>query len=146
MLQIPVLAERREDIPLLAAHLLNKLQAGGDVRVRAFSPEAMVLLIEAPWSGNGRQLQNVVEETLALATTRIIPATLVQSALRAKPTETLSLTQAREHFEREYLVKLLKATQGNVSHAARFARRTRTKSYPLLRRYQLDPESFRAPE
>ncbi len=146
MLQIPVLSERREDIPLLATHWLNKLQAGGDVRIRGFSPEAMVLLIEAPWPGNVRQLQNVVEQTLALATTPIIPATLVQSALRAKPTETLSLTEAREHFEREYLVKLLKATQGNVSHAARLARRTRAKFYPLLRRYQLDPESFRAPE
>ncbi len=145
VLQMPWLSERREDIPLLASHFLNKLQAGGRMRVRGFSPDAMVLLIEAPWPGNVRQLQNVVEHTLALATTPIIPATLVQAALRAEPTETLSLTQARERFERDYLVKLLTATEGNVSHAARLARRTRTKLYPLLRRYRLDPESFRAP-
>ena len=62
-----------------------------------------------------------------------MPSHFVPSALRPGPSPVGSP------------VKLLKATQGNVSHA-RCARRTRTKVYPLLRRYQLDPESFRAPE
>lgn len=146
MLRIPPLSERREDIPLLATYFLNRLQRGRAERVRGFSPEAMVLLIEAPWPGNVRQLQNVVEQTLALATTPIIPATLVQSSLREQPTDTLSLTHARERFEREYLVQLLQTTQGNVSHAARLARRERSKFYQLLRRYHLEPERFRAPD
>ncbi|MGH8473790.1 MAG: sigma 54-interacting transcriptional regulator, partial [Gammaproteobacteria bacterium] len=111
---IPLLSERREDIPLLAAHFRNKLQGDADEPVRGFAPEAMDLLIEAPWPGNVRQLQNIVEQTLALATTPIIPATLVQSALREQPTEILSLAQARERFERDYLVQLLQTTQGNV--------------------------------
>lgn len=143
-LTIPLLSERREDIPLLVAHFRNKLQGDAEQRVRGFAPEAMELLIEAPWPGNVRQLQNIVEQTLALATTPIIPASLVQSALREKPAETLSLTHARERFEREYLVQLLQTTQGNVSHAARLARRERSKFYQLLRRYDLDPDRFRA--
>ncbi|MDQ3565379.1 MAG: sigma 54-interacting transcriptional regulator [Pseudomonadota bacterium] len=143
-LTIPLLSERREDIPLLVAHFRNKLQGDAEQRVRGFAPEAMELLIEAPWPGNVRQLQNIVEQTLALATTPIIPASLVQSALREKPAETLSLTHARERFEREYLVRLLQTTQGNVSHAARLARRERSKFYQLLRRYDLDPDRFRA--
>lgn len=143
-LTIPLLSERREDIPLLVAHFRNKLQGDAEQRVRGFAPEAMELLIEAPWPGNVRQLQNIVEQTLALATTPIIPASLVQSALREKPAETLSLTHARERFEREYLMQLLQITQGNVSHAARLARRERSKFYQLLRRYDLDPDRFRA--
>lgn len=143
-LTIPLLSERRADIPLLVAHFRNKLQGDVDQRVRGFAPEAMELLIEAPWPGNVRQLQNIVEQTLALATTPIIPASLVQSALREKPGETLSLTNARERFEREYLAQLLQTTQGNVSHAARLARRERSKFYQLLRRYHLDPDRFRA--
>jgi len=143
-LTIPLLSERREDIPLLVAHFRNKLQGDVDQRVRGFAPEAMELLIEAPWPGNVRQLQNIVEQTLALATTPIIPASLVQLALREKPGETLSLTNARERFEREYLAQLLQTTQGNVSHAARLARRERSKFYQLLRRYHLDPDRFRA--
>ncbi|MGH8469983.1 MAG: sigma 54-interacting transcriptional regulator [Gammaproteobacteria bacterium] len=143
-LTIPLLSERREDIPLLAAHFRNKLQGDTDEPVRGFAPEAMDLLIEAPWPGNVRQLQNIVEQTLALATTPIIPASLVQSALREKSADMLSLTHARERFEREYLVQLLQTTQGNVSHAARLARRERSKFYQLLRRYHLDPDRFRA--
>jgi len=117
-----------------------------DHKVRGFSPEALELLVEAPWPGNVRQLQNVVEQTVALATAPIIPVTLVRSALRDKPAEALSFADSKERFERDYLVQLLQITHGNVSRAARLARRERTKFYKLLRRHQLDPQLFRSTE
>ncbi|MGH8378090.1 MAG: two-component system response regulator GlrR, partial [Gammaproteobacteria bacterium] len=101
------------------------------------------LLLSAPWPGNIRQLQNVVEQTVALATTPLIPEALVQNALRDKTGQVASFSEARERFEREYLVQLLQITAGNVSQAAHLARRNRTEFYKLLHRYELDPVAFR---
>lgn len=141
-LRIPPLSERREDIPLLAAYFLRTLQPSRAVKIRSFSPEALDLLVAAPWPGNVRQLRNVVEQALALATSSVISVTLVQSALRNKSAEVLSFVEAKERFEHDYLVQLLQITQGNVSRAARLARRERTKAYKLLHRHQLDPRPF----
>ncbi len=142
-LDIPPLSQRREDIPLLATHFLTKLQQSSQ-RVVGFAPEAMDLLMQAPWPGNVRQLQNVVEQTIALSTTPIIPPQLVESALQQPSESALSYAAAKEQFEREYLVRLLQTTGGNVSHAARLAQRERSKFYQLLRRHNLDPGLFRA--
>jgi two-component system response regulator GlrR len=144
MLEIPPLAQRREDIPLLANHFLALSRRRHNSEVNGFSPESMELLVGAPWPGNVRQLLNVVEQLSVLSTTPIVPASLVQRALRDKPTEILSLGEARERFEREYLVQILRITEGNVSQAARLAQRNRTEFYKLLKRHQLDPELFRA--
>jgi Response regulator containing CheY-like receiver, AAA-type ATPase, and DNA-binding domains len=141
-LQIPPLCRRREDIPLLVAHFLTKVQKDGEEKVKGFSPEAMDLLVEAPWPGNVRQLQNVVEQLVVLAITPIIPASLVHSTLRDKFPKSLSYSEARKRFERDYLLQLLQTTSGNVSRAARLARCDRSKFYKMLRRHQLDPEFF----
>jgi two-component system response regulator GlrR len=146
MLEMPPLRERREDIPLLAAHFLAKVRERSHKHVKGFSPEAMEILVSAPWPGNARQLLNVVEQTVVLSTTPIIPGNLVQKALRDKPGELLSLAEARDRFERDYLVRLLQITEGNVTQAARLAQRNRTEFYKLLRRQHLDPELFRASE
>lgn len=142
-LEIPSLAQRREDIPLLTSHFLNKLSATGPRKVEGFSPEAMELLISASWPGNVRQLLNVVEQTVALSTTPIISTILVQKALRAEPGEILSFVDARTSFERDYLVQLLQIAQGNVTQAARLAKRNRTEFYKLLRRHHLEPGLFK---
>ncbi|MGH8508663.1 MAG: sigma 54-interacting transcriptional regulator [Gammaproteobacteria bacterium] len=145
-LEIPSLAERREDIPLLASHFLSRLAKEAGKAISRFAPEAMEHLVQAPWPGNVRQLQNVVEYTVAIATTPIIPATLVQKALRDPPAGLLSFGEARSQFEHDYLIRLLRTTGGNVSQAARFAQRGRTEFYKLLRRHELDPTLFRRPE
>jgi two-component system response regulator GlrR len=105
----------------------------------------MELLVGAPWPGNVRQLQNAIEQAFALSTAAVIPADLVQKALKSQPAPSLSLAEKREQFERDYLAQLLRTTLGNVSHAARLARRNRTEFYKLLRRHGLKPEEFRNP-
>lgn len=143
-LHIPPLSQRRGDIPLLISHMLEELRGDGPHRVTGVSPEAMELLIQAPWPGNVRQLRNVVEQMVALATGPIVSAGLARSALQETSSEVLSLNDARERFERDYLVRLLQITGGNVSHAARLAQRERSKFYQLLRRHHLDPGLFRS--
>ena len=146
MLELPPLSDRREDIPLLANHFLVSLRERGYKNVKRFSPEAMELLVGAPWPGNVRQLLNVVEQSVVLSTTPIIPASLVQRALRGKTGEIIPLAEAQGRFERDYLIRVLQITQGNVSQAARLARRNRTEFYKLLHRHHLEPVLFRKRE
>jgi two-component system response regulator GlrR len=145
-LQLPNLAAHREDIPLLATHFLERCAANSQKHVTGFAPEALEVLIQAPWPGNVRHLLNVVEQAVILSTTPIIPASLVQQALSNTPGTLPPLDDAKHHFEQEYLVRLLKITHGNVSQAARLAGRNRTEFYRLLERHHLDPVQFRAAE
>jgi two-component system, NtrC family, response regulator GlrR len=142
-LYIPTLAERREDIPLLANHFLERLAERYRRNRLAFSPEAMQLLVSAPWPGNVRQLLNVIEQAVALASTEVIPESLVRQALDAGDTALTPLDEARKAFERDYLVRILKITGGNVTKAARLAGRNRTEFYRLLERHSLEPGMFK---
>jgi len=91
-----------------------------------------------------RQLFNVVEQVCALSTTPLVPLTLVQRALRSPSVEVLPLAEARQRFERDYLVGLLKLTDGNVADAARLADRNRTEFYRLMQKHELTPGHFKA--
>jgi two-component system response regulator GlrR len=142
-LYIPTLAERREDIPLLANEFLTRLGTRYRRGRLAFSPEAMQLLVSAPWPGNVRQLLNVIEQAVALAATEVIPESLVRQALDAGDTMLTPLDEARRAFERDYLVRILKITGGNVTKAARLAGRNRTEFYRLLERHSLEPGMFK---
>jgi len=143
-LKLPALAERREDIPLLATHFLRRLAERYKKPVPTLAPDAMALLIAAPWPGNVRQLLNLLEQALALTTTSVIPATLVQGALREDAGMLAPFEEARKQFERDYLVRLLKITGGNVTQAATLAKRNRTEFYKLLQRHRLEPGTFKS--
>jgi two-component system response regulator GlrR len=141
---LPSLGERREDIPLLAGHFLAALAKKYGKAITRIAPDALQLLVGANWPGNVRQLYNVVERSVALCNSSLIPASLVQQAIQHQQSEFASFEQARKQFEREYLVRLLKITGGNVSQAAKLAQRNRTEFYKLLQRHALDPASFKA--
>ncbi|MDP3701552.1 MAG: sigma 54-interacting transcriptional regulator, partial [Hylemonella sp.] len=143
-LTLPTLAERREDIPLLANHFLAKLAAKYGKRSSGFAPEALKALTMSAWPGNVRQLYNVVEQVCALSTTPLVSLALVQRALRTPSVEVLSFADAKQRFEREYLVGLLKMTDGNVADAARLAQRNRTEFYRLLQKHALTPGLFKS--
>jgi two-component system response regulator GlrR len=143
-LTLPTLGDRREDIPLLANHFLHRLAAKYGRRLSGFAPEALRALIAAPWPGNVRQLYNVVEQVCALATTPLVPLALVQRALRTPSIPVLTYADAKQRFERDYLVGLLKLTDGNVADAARLADRNRTEFYRLLQKHELTPGHFQS--
>ncbi|MBK7743280.1 MAG: sigma 54-interacting transcriptional regulator [Betaproteobacteria bacterium] len=142
-LKLPSLAERREDIPLLATHFLRKLAERYKRPVSSLAPDAMAQLVAAPWPGNVRQLLNLLEQAVALVPTTMIPASLVQNTLREDASALVPFEEARKQFERDYLVRLLKITGGNVSQAAVMAKRNRTEFYKLLQRHHLEPSMFK---
>jgi two-component system response regulator GlrR len=103
----------------------------------------MDAMLSASWPGNIRQLYNVVEQSVALSTTSLIPASLVQRALRSEPGEIPAFAEARNQFEREYLTQLLQITHGNVTRASQIAKRNRTEFYKLLSKHHLEPSQFK---
>ena len=143
-LTLPRLDERREDIPLLAAHFAGLLAVKYGKPINGFAPDALEALATASWPGNVRQLFNVVEQSCALTSTPLIPAALVQRALRVPAMDALTYADSKQRFERNYLVQLLKLTDGNVADAARIAERNRTEFYRLLQKHDLTPAMFRS--
>lgn len=141
-IEMPSLARRREDIPLLIAHFLAQIATESGHR-RIYAPEALELLATAEWPGNIRQLQNVVKQTASVAQTPIMPIEIVEQALGGAPGRLPSFDEARDEFTRSYLSQILQVTGGNVSQAARLAKRNRTDFYKLLGRHQLIPEDFK---
>ncbi|QOR40746.1 two-component system response regulator GlrR [Billgrantia diversa] len=142
-LKLPALKDRAEDVPLLARHLVAQAAERHKPFVKGFSPEALNLLATSAWPGNVRQLVNVVEQCVALTRSPMIPEALVAQALAAEDCALPTFNDARAGFERSYLVKVLKITEGNVTQAARIAGRNRTDFYKLLSRHELEPSTFK---
>lgn len=136
-LQLPSLQERPEDIPLLARHILQLSADRHGVKVTRFSDDALQLLTTAKWPGNVRQLVNVVEQCVALTHSPVIGSPLVEQALSQNSSYWPTLTEARDQFERQYLIRVLKMTEGNVTRAAELAGRNRTDFYKLLKKHDL---------
>jgi two-component system response regulator GlrR len=141
-IEVPPLGRRREDIPLLVSHFLQQAtQKGGFAKI--YSPRAVELLMTADWPGNVRQLFDLVRQNVALSQGEIMSEEFVQQALGSDSTGITSYAAARDEFSRDYLVKNLQSTAGNISKSARLAKRNRTDFYKLLSRYRILAEDFK---
>jgi two-component system, NtrC family, response regulator GlrR len=144
---LPPLRERPEDIPLLAHHFLQKFSQDMGKEFQGFTPDALQRLMLYDWPGNVRELANVVERAVVLSTQGTISSELLllgnreSQSLRYEP---LKLREAREQFEKAYLVQVLTTVKGNVSRAAELAGKDRAEFYKLLRKYALDPGAFKS--
>ncbi|MCH9693228.1 MAG: sigma 54-interacting transcriptional regulator [Gammaproteobacteria bacterium] len=142
-IKLPTLDERREDIPLLVAHFLQQIALESDQERKVYAPEAVEMLVTAEWPGNIRQLYNIVRQNVALSRSPVISGELVQQSLGEHAGKLASFTDARDEFTRNYLSQILQITTGNVSQAARLAKRNRTDFYKLLARHELNPDAFK---
>ncbi|RLA33813.1 MAG: two-component system response regulator GlrR [Gammaproteobacteria bacterium] len=140
---LPILDDRREDIPLLVSHFLQEIAKEAEQERKVYAPEAVELLVTAEWPGNIRQLYNVVRQNVALSRSPVISGELVQTSLGEHDGNLASFSDARDEFTRNYLSQILQITTGNVSQAARLAKRNRTDFYKLLARHDLNPDSFK---
>lgn len=142
-LDIPNLAERQDDIPVLADHFLNAFFKTNHQDKKKFSPDAMKYLTSMPWPGNVRQLINVVDLCATLSKTKNIPLSLVKKAVHDDPVHMQTLKEAKQAFEKGYLLSVLRITHGHVANAAKIAGRNRTEFYKLLNQYDIEPARFR---
>jgi two-component system response regulator GlrR len=142
-LELPPLAARREDIPLLTAHFLAAAAERGRKKIAGVAPAAVALLLTAPWPGNVRQLRQVIEKCVALCAGSTLPLALVERALAPPGDDFAALDEARREFDCEFLTRLLRITDGNVVQAAKLAKRNRGDFDSLLVRYALNPAAFK---
>ena len=131
---MPLLENRREDVPLLAAHFAARYAAERRVPTPEISPEAIAALQAYDWPGNVRQLRNVIERTIILAPgdrigridTDMLPPEVLSGQAQIVPGNAARsimgtpLREARESFEREYLRVQIRRFSGNISRTATF--------------------------
>ncbi|MFY9943615.1 MAG: sigma-54 dependent transcriptional regulator [Desulfobacterales bacterium] len=142
-IKLPPLTDRKEDIPLLARHFLARFAQKMGKKLQGFTPEAMQKLLSHGWPGNIRELENTIECAVAMGSGEMItPDMLLQTRDMENPGLT-PLKEAKDTFERDYLIQLIEITRGNISQAAKLAGKYRADFYTLLKKHQLDPTNFR---
>ena len=144
-LQVPALRERRDDIPLLAHHFLEKYAARNRKSAKGFSPLAMDMLIKHDWPGNVRELENIVERAVILmtgehVTEKQLPANIAGADTGAGRSVFTGLSLAEgsrslEEIEKEVILATLEATEGNKSETARRLGITRKTLHNKLKSY-----------
>jgi two-component system, NtrC family, response regulator GlrR len=143
VIQLPPLRERKGDIPVLSHYFLDKLSKDMNKKITGFSPAAMQKLMLHSWPGNVRELQNSIESAVTMANEDIISDDLILPALNTEVNNLKPLKDAKENFERNYLLQLIEHTEGNMAQAARLAGKYRADLYELLKKYGLKPSEFR---
>ncbi len=145
-LHVPALRERREDIPALIDHFLQRFAAEAGRRPKTVDAQALERLVAYAWPGNVRELRNLSERLMIMAPGDVVTEADLPPRVRGTdatvPVESdyASLKEARETFERLYIERRLGAAGGNVSQTARDLGIDRRHLYRKLRAYGIDPE------
>ena len=141
-IEVPPLAARTDDILPLASHFLALAAAEMGVEAVGFTAEARAALVAEPWPGNARELAERIGQALRLAGSGAISA---EALLIAAPPEQIpSFKEAKRAFERRYVIGLLRRCDGNISRAARLAKKDRKDFYDVMRRNGINPSDFRS--
>jgi len=155
---LPPLRERKEDIPPLVEQFFKRFCQQMKKDVRGVTPKAMQKLMLHDWPGNVRELENTIEYAMAMTQKDVIDEDLIlQTKLTSQEPRTISLQEtsaisqedfkplreARDAFERNYLIHLLERSEGNVSQASKLAGKYRADFYDLLKKHGLKVEDFK---
>jgi len=137
---VPPLRERKEDIPLLARYFLKEFAAAYGKRSREMTDDAIQTLIRYSWPGNVRELRNVIERIVIMNPTttkferkHLPPLVYRDGSRRAAGTEFSTLHQARDAYERDYILKKLDESHGNVSRTAEMLGLERSHLYRKMK-------------
>jgi two-component system, NtrC family, response regulator GlrR len=146
-LALPPLRERREDIPPLARHFLTKYSAEFNKEVADFSREAIRSLISYEWPGNVRELEHVVVRAVVLSTQALIRGADIALPPHASAELQESFRGAKNkiiaEFEKSYIEKALLMSHGNISKAARAAKKSRRAFWELIRKHRIDVNNLK---
>jgi two-component system response regulator GlrR len=141
---LPPLRERKEDIPLLAEHFLKRFSQQMKKEVKGVTPAAMQKLMLYDWPGNVRELENTIEYAVAMTQQDFINEELIlQPKGVSSPGPLKSLKEARDDYEKNYLIHLLEICGGNISKAAKLAGKYRADLYDLLKKHNLNIADFK---
>jgi two-component system, NtrC family, response regulator GlrR len=145
---IAPLRDRKEDIPLLAWHFVERFAKLYSKNIRCIKPEAMMYLIYYSWPGNIRELENMLQESAILCSNDAIELDNLNFTKHNDINNNLSSFQnskklVNEEFEKVYLNTLLKIYNGNVKKASAFAKKDRSELYRLIKKHKIEPNIYR---
>jgi len=147
-LKLPALRERRDDIPLLAHHFLNKYAIEFNKQLSGFSPDAIQKLILYEWPGNVRELEHVIMRAVVLCTKPIICASsiAIPGAEPLPPPESFQEAKNRlvEQFEKTYIKGLLLSNHCNISKSAKAAQKNRRAFWELIRKHHISVQTLKS--
>jgi DNA-binding NtrC family response regulator len=146
-LVLPPLRERREDIPLLLQHFLEKYAREFSREVPKITPEILQTLMLYDWPGNVRELEHIIERAIILSENGVISSAEINlldgGGTRTQETFQQAKANIIKQFERTYIQRLLQANQGNITRAAQAARKNRRAFWQLIRKHQIDVQRFK---
>ena len=146
-IHLPPLRERKDDIPILADYFVKKAAENYKRPVNGFAPEAMQLMLANQWKGNVREFQNVIERAVVVCDAQVVhahhlPPTL-QTAEATGTSQTSTLRDSMESFEKDALLDSLKSARGNRAKAARLLGTTERIFNYRVRKYGIDWRRFK---
>jgi two-component system response regulator GlrR len=159
---LPPLRERKDDIVPLLEHFLKKYSQHMKKEVKGLTPDALRKLMMHDWPGNVRELENTIEYAVAMTQSDTVTEDYILQGKSVTPERPPSpaqetgeersggglrpLKDARDAFERDYLIQVLSMTEGNVSQAAKLAGKYRADFYDLLKKHDLNAHEFKKPK
>lgn len=141
---LPPLRQRKDDIPLLATYFITEFCKALKKDPLGFSPAALQRMLLYDWPGNIRELRNKIEHAAIVANKNNIEPEDIFPERNTTTNVFHSYKDAKERFEREYIENLLKANNGNVTNASKMASRYRADIYKLIKKYNINPEEYKA--
>ena len=147
-IQVPSLRDRTEDILPIAGEILAEIrseiedQTKRPCPVRGFAAGALERLVNHPWPGNERELREQIRSAVGVAKGADIQSEDLMFGWDG-PDQVPPFREAKRAFEREYVVRILRMCRGNISQAARIARKDRKDFYDVMKRNSIDPQTFR---
>jgi two-component system response regulator GlrR len=142
-IHVPSLRDRREDIPILVSHFFRLYQSELNKKLEGFSASAVQKMMFYSWPGNVRELENKVRQAMISAVGPLVYREDIQLDERKEALPFKSFKEAKQEFERNYVMNVLRITHGNVAEAARLSKKDRKDFYDVLRKYKLRPQDFR---
>jgi two-component system response regulator GlrR len=140
-IRLQSLAQRREDVLPLAAHFLRLYAEEEGITPVGFTSDARNALLAEPWPGNVRELAERIRQAIKLAGNAAVTAEAL--LLASDGGSVPSFKEAKRAFETRYVIGLLRRCEGNISQAARLAKKDRKDFYDVIRRTGIDPSDFR---
>ncbi len=141
VVELDALASRREDVLALAANFLAEFSQEEGIKPVGFTSDARNWLVEEHWPGNVRELRERIRQAVGLSVGGVVSAEALMLATEGD--DVPSFKQAKRAFETRYVEGLLRRCSGNISRAARLAKKDRKDFYDVIRRTGVDPSDFR---